>query len=71
MRFIQIIQKVTLSFFHNIKNFNIMKMGKISALSALFIVATLISVFVFKSYVGSDNTIVEKNQQIKSFLILI
>ena len=64
MRFIQIIQKVTLSFFHNIKNFNIMKMGKISALSALFIVATLISVFVFKSYVGSDNTIVEKNQQI-------
>ena len=43
---------------------NIMKMGKISALSALFIVATLISVFVFKSYVGSDNTIVEKNQQI-------
>ena len=64
MRFIQIIQKVTLSFFHNIKNFNIMKMGKISALSALFIVATLISVFVFKSYVGSDNTVVEKNQQI-------
>ncbi|HIM82925.1 MAG TPA: efflux RND transporter periplasmic adaptor subunit, partial [Nitrososphaerales archaeon] len=39
-------------------------MGKISALSALFIVATLISVFVFKSYVGSDNTVVEKNQQI-------
>ena len=64
MRFIQIIQKVTLSFFHNIKNFNIMKMGKISALSALFIVATLISVFVFKSYVGSDNTVVKKNQQI-------
>jgi len=39
-------------------------MGKISALSALFIVATLISVFVFKSYVGSDNTVVKKNQQI-------
>ena len=49
-----------------IKFFNIMKMGKISALSSLFIVATLISVFVFKNYVGSDNTIVEKNQQIIS-----
>ena len=66
MRFIQIIQKVTLSFFHNIKNFNIMKIGKISALSSLLIVATLISVFVFKNYVGSDNTIVEENQQIIS-----
>ena len=66
MRFIQIIQKVTLSFFHNIKNFNIMKIGKISALSSLFIVATLISVYVFKNYVGSDNTIVEENQQIIS-----
>ena len=49
-----------------IKFFNIMKMGKISVLSSLFIVATLISVFVFKNYVGSDNTIVEKNQQIIS-----
>ena len=49
-----------------IKFFNIMKMGKISALSSLFIVATLISVFVFKNYVGSDNTIVEKNQLIIS-----
>ena len=66
MRFIQIIQKVTLLFFHNIKNFNIMKIGKISALSSLLIVATLISVFVFKNYVGSDNTIVEENQQIIS-----
>jgi len=66
MRFIQIIQKVTLSFFHNIKNFNIMKIGKISALSSLLIIATLISVFVFKNYVGSDNTIVEENQQIIS-----
>ncbi|MQG06290.1 MAG: efflux RND transporter periplasmic adaptor subunit [SAR202 cluster bacterium] len=66
MRFIQIIQKVTLTFFHNIKNFNIMKIGKISALSSLLIVATLISVFVFKNYVGSDNTIVEENQQIIS-----
>ena len=66
MRFIQIIQKVTLSYFHNIKNFNIMKIGKISALSSLLIVATLISVFVFKNYVGSDNTIVEENQQIIS-----
>ena len=66
MRFIQIIQKVTLTFFHNIKNFNIMKIGKISALSSLLIIATLISVFVFKNYVGSDNTIVEENQQIIS-----
>ena len=66
MRFIQIIQKVTLSFFHNIKNFNIMKIGKITALSSLLIIATLISVFVFKNYVGSDNTIVEENQQIIS-----
>ena len=66
MRFIQIIQKVTLSFFRNIKNLNIMKIGKISALSSLLIVATLISVFVFKNYVGSDNTIVEENQQIIS-----
>ena len=66
MRFIQIIQKVTLTFFHNIKIFNIMKIGKISALSSLLIVATLISVFVFKNYVGSDNTIVEENQQIIS-----
>ena len=66
MRFIQIIQKVTLTFFHNIKIFNIMKIGKISALSTLLIVATLISVFVFKNYVGSDNTIVEENQQIIS-----
>ena len=49
-----------------IKFFNIMKMGKISVLSSLFIVATLISVFVFKNYVGSDNTIVEKNQHIIS-----
>ena len=43
-----------------------MKIGKITALSSLFIVATLISVFVFKNYVGSDNTIVEENQQIIS-----
>ena len=47
-----------------IKFFNIMKIGKISALSSLLIVATLISVFVFKNYVGSDYTIVEENQQI-------
>ena len=66
MRFIQIIQKVTLTFFHNIKNFNFMILGKISALSSLLIVATLISVFVFKNYVGSDNTFVEENQQIIS-----
>tara|TARA_B100001179_G_scaffold71886_1_gene50266 strand:- start:1079 stop:3190 length:2112 start_codon:yes stop_codon:yes gene_type:complete len=43
-----------------------MKIGKISALSSLLIIATLISVFVFKNYVGSDNTIVEENQQIIS-----
>ena len=48
------------------KKFNIMKMSKISALSVFFIIATLISVFIFKNYVGSDNTIVEKNQQIIS-----
>ena len=41
-------------------------MGKISGLSAYFIIATLISVFRFKNYVGYDNTIVEKNQQIIS-----
>ena len=49
-----------------IKKLNILKMSKISGLSAFFIIATLISVFVFKNYVGSDNTIVEKNQQIIS-----
>jgi len=62
MRFKSIIS-ASLSF---IKKFNFLKMGKISALSAFFIIATLISVFVFKNYVGSDNTIVEKNQQIIS-----
>ena len=49
-----------------IKKLNILKMSKISGLSAFFIIATLISVFIFKNYVGSDNTIVEKNQQIIS-----
>ena len=49
-----------------IKKLNILKMSKISGLSVFFIIATLISVFVFKNYVGSDNTIVEKNQQIIS-----
>ena len=62
MRFKSIIN-ASLSF---IKKLNILKMGKISLLSAFFIIATLISVFVFKNYVGSDNTIVEKNQQIIS-----
>ena len=49
-----------------IKKLNILKMSKISGLSAFFIIATLISVFIFKNYVGYDNTIVEKNQQIIS-----
>ena len=66
MRFIQIIQKTALAVIKSIKKFNIMKMSKISLLSAFFIITTLISVFVFKNYVGSDNTIVEKNQQIIS-----
>ena len=62
MRFKSIVS-AALSF---MKKFNIMKMSKISALSVFFIIATLISVFIFKNYVGSDNTIVEKNQQIIS-----
>ena len=69
MRFIQIIQKTTSAVIKSIKKFNVMKMSKISLLSAFFIIATLISVFVFKNYVGSDNTIVEKNQQIISMQI--
>ena len=40
------------------------KIGKLTSLSLTLIIGTLISVFFFKSYIGTDNTIVTESQQI-------
>ena len=40
------------------------RIGKYSSFSILFILGTLLSVFMFKNYIGTDNTVVTDTEQI-------
>ena len=50
--------------FKLISKIKLSKIGKLTSLSLTLIIGTLISVFFFKSYIGTDNTIVTESQQI-------
>ena len=49
-----------------LRKFKFTTVSKLGLVSTLFILGTFISVFVFKNYVGSENTIVNESQQIIS-----
>ena len=40
------------------------RIGKYSSFSILFILGTLLSVYMFKNYIGTDNTVVTDTEQI-------
>ncbi len=50
--------------FELLRKIKLSKIGKLTSLSLALIIGTLISVFFFKSYIGTDNTIVTESQQI-------
>ena len=50
--------------FKLLRKIKLSKIGKLTSLSLTLILGTLISVFFFKSYIGTDNTIVTESQQI-------
>ncbi len=52
--------------FNLLRKFKFTTVGKLSLVSTFFILGTLTSVYVFKNYVGSENTIVNESQQIIS-----
>ena len=47
-----------------LSNLKLSKIGKLTSISLTLIIGTLLSVYFFKSYVGTDNTIVTESQQI-------